>query len=117
MEILWNILEIFDKFTDRDYTMFVSLDFFIYVIGLEFGKKLYDSSLKFCLSHEDFVVWSDKPFFTKLNSLYRLHSESNLIILFCHELASVVIIKTFSKSFFKNQDISLLFILNLIQNF
>jgi hypothetical protein len=40
-----------------------------------------------------------------------------LIILFCHELASVVIIKTFSKSFFKNQDISLLFILNLIQNF
>ena len=104
---------------DLDDTVLVPFYLFVKVVGLDLDKNFDNCLLKFGPGHEFFVIWSSKPFFSNLNSSYRLHSVSNLVIYFIHEVANTIAfyIASFLLIAFEHYDITLLFELNLVQHF
>jgi hypothetical protein len=111
--MVWMV--ILDKLSNWNDTMFISLDFFIDVIGLELNENLDDSSLHSSLGHERFIVWSSKSFFSNFDFLNWLHAISNLLLLFSHELSFLI---SFSwLVIFENKNITFLSKINSIKNF
>ena len=96
--------------------MLVSLDPLIDMISLKLGQKLDDSSLELGFGYQYFLGWSCKPLFSHLDSLYWFHSKSDLVFLISHELPSKIIVPIFVAALIKDQDVSFLLELNLVQH-
>jgi len=100
-----------------DDAVFVSLDPLIDMISLKFCQKLDNSSLELGFGHQHFLGWSSKPLFSDLDSLYWFHSKSDLVFLISHELPSKISVPIFVATLIKDQDVSFLLELNLVQHF
>lgn len=109
---------IFNELANWDDTVPVSLDLFINIESLKLGQDLDYSSLQTCSSHKAHIIGICKSFFSNFNSLDRLHSISNLIVLSGHELTtSSEIFVQATGSILENQDIAFSLVLDFVENF
>ena len=76
---------VFHDSVNLNYTMFISLDLLINVVGLYLCQNLNDSLLEASPSHQRGVVWRRKSFLSNLDLLDSPHAITDLIVHLPHE--------------------------------
>lgn len=115
---LWDCMVVLHELADWNNAVLVSLNLFINIESLKLGQDLDHSSLQTCSSHEAYIIWVSKSFFSDFNSFDGLHSISNLIVLSGHELStSCEILVQMTGSILENQHIAFSLVHDFVENF
>lgn len=106
---------VFDELGYWNDALLISLHPLEEVISLQFGQYLDDSSLHPGSGHQCGVTWCCKSLLSDLNSLDCFHPVLDLVTQLSHEL-TLSTCAFVQSSIWKDQDITFLFEINLVQH-